>query len=192
MDRSLLDKNVHDIDFKSLDPIKELRKINPKFMETFDKMKGNNRVHWLKAYNVGCPVEEALVQFALDEIMPIKLSQTEESRVRREMAEEASKGIEISSPEEEAEWEEKLQAAMVKDKENLEKIKADRAGQYSGGKGEGNGSSGDGLSDVKGLGGKSIEKLHAAGIKTADEFNALTEEQLKVLVGPLVASKFNK
>jgi len=190
---TLLDQNVHTIDFNSLDPIAELRKVNPRFMEIFDKLNANDRVLHMRSYPINSPVEEALVQYVLDKIAPTTLSQSEEARVRRAMAEDAAKGIEIDTPAKEMEWETKIQEARLKDKAHLDAVKAERAGQFGGNKvNQPAKSTGEGLATIKGLGAKSIEKLHSAGIKTADQFNSLTELQLREIVGPLVASKFRK
>lgn len=191
IDKSLLEKNISEINFGSLDPFEELRKINPRFMEAFDRLKGAHQTDWLKSYAIESPVEETLIQIALDKIAPVKLSATEEDKVRRAMAAEAAKGIEIDSPAKEAEWEAKIQEARMKDKQNMETIKADRAKQYAGIPLE-SGDDNDGLSAIKGLGDKSIEKLQAAGIKTVAAFNELSNEHLQEIVGPLVASKFRK
>lgn len=192
IEKPLIDRNVHEIDFNSLDIVGELRKINPRFMESFDKLKGNDQVLWLKSYSISNPVEEALIQHLLDKMTPSKLSQSEESKVRRAMAEEAAKGIEIDSPDKEAEWESRIQEARLKDKAYLEDLKKNRSAQFAGNISEASKKpSGEGLTAIKGLGTKSIEKLLASGVKTADEFNALSTEQLQEIVGPLVASKFS-
>ena len=188
MEKPLLDQNVHEIDFSSLDAAKELRKISPRFMEELDRLKGDHKVFHLRAYPVNSPVEEALIQAMLDKFDQPKLSTTEESKVRRAMAEEASKGIEIDSPDKEAEWEAKMQEARLKDKAYLDSLKGKRAG----GLGEivAPLGTGEGLSAIKNLGDKSVEKLHAAGVKTVEAFHALSNNQLKEIVGPVVAAKF--
>jgi predicted flap endonuclease-1-like 5' DNA nuclease len=180
---SLLELNVNEIDFSTVNAEEELRKANRKFMEIYDKLSGNDRIEWLKSYNVNTPVEEILIQILLDESAPAKLSASEESKVRREMAEEAAQGIEIDSPEKEAEWESKIQEARLKDKARAEELKQGRTGQFMKANPE------EGLSLVKGLGEKSVEKLHEAGIKTIGAFEALTDEQLNEIIGPLVAGK---
>lgn len=198
MDRSILDKNVREIDFNSLNILDELRKINPKFMEVFDGLKkATDKVAWLKSYNINCPVEEALIQYALDKFAPQQLSQSEEDKVRRAMAEEAAQGIEIDSPDKEAAWDAKLLEARMKDKAHLEELRLEREKQFSGNTNTpqtvpSGVSVDEPLTNIKGLGTKSVEKLNAAGVKTISDFNALTEEQLKDIVGPLVALKFKK
>lgn len=188
MDKSLLDKNVNEIDFTQLDAELELWKINPRFMETFDKLKGKEKVFWLRAYETPSPIEERLVQLVINKHEQVKLSYSEESKVRRAMAEQAAKGIEIETPEQEREWEAKLQNARMLDAKFLQEQKAQQEGMFKGTtvKLE----KVEGLSNVKGLADKSIQKLVEAGIRTVDEFHALSYEQKKILVGPIVASKF--
>lgn len=188
MDRSILDRNINKIDFTQLDPFEELRKIQPRFMDIYDGLKGEERIFWLRSYQDPTPIEESLLQLALDKIEDPKISVTEESKVRRELAEMASKGIEVDSPEMEAEWQEKLSNARMLDAENLRKVKEERANAMKGKKIEKNDE--DALSQVVGLGDKSIQKLNEAGIKNASEFHALSYEQKKIIVGPLVADKF--
>lgn len=194
MDTALLDRNVHQIDFNSLDAEAELRKINPRFMEAFDRLKGDHKVAWMRNYSIGSPVEEALVQYVLNKLTPAKISYSEVEKVRKAMAEEAAKGEDFDTPEREAEWEAKLQEARLKDNAHLEEIKEAGKAQFAGNTpvSEGTSNSGEGLEAIKNLGAKSVEKLHAAGIKTAEAFHTLTNEQLKDIVGPLVASKFSK
>ncbi len=190
MDRSLLDKNVQEIDFTQLDPIAELRKINPRYMEAYDAEHGKNKIYILRAYDVQSPIEEALIDTALSKMEPVKISVSEESKVRRQMAELAQQGKEIDSPEAEAEWEAKLQNARMADAHNIVKIKAERAKQFKGNSEKEPENITDALSEVVGLGDKSLSKLNEAGIKNASEFHALSFEQKKVILGPLVAEKF--
>lgn len=186
MDKSLLDKNVNQIDFTQLDAELELRKISPLFMETFDKLKGKEKIFWLRAYETPSPIEERLVQLVINKHEQVKLSYSEESKVRRAMAEQAAKGIEIETPEQEREWEAKLQNARMLDAKFLQEQKAKQEGMFKGVQPE----KVEGLSNVKGLADKSIQKLVEAGVRTVDEFQALSYEQKRILIGPIVASKF--
>lgn len=199
VDKSLLDKKLYEINFTKLKPIEELIKLNPRYMAAYKDANRRDKINILRAFDIQSPIEEALVQMALDAIEPVKLSATEESKVRREMAKLAAKGIEIDSPEEEAKWEVKLQNARALDKKRLDNIKASRAKQYSGSdaseEGEDGGfeskaTSNNSLDSIAGLGKKSIQKLLDAGIKTAEEFHALSHDQKKTLVGALVADNF--
>jgi len=87
----------------------------------------------------------------------------EPTAAKRKAVEKANEAIE-SLKEEEDEEEEEVQ---VKPKKVLES-----------------------LSTIHGLGGKSIEKLLAADIKTKEQFNKLKHNELVDIVGALVASKF--
>jgi len=204
MERPLMEMSVSEIDFSTINPVDELRKIKPRFMERYDKLNGTDKATWLRSYEVQSPVEEALLQLALDGIEPSKLGQTEESKVRQEMAELAAKGVEIDSPEMEAEWEAKLQSARLKDRERAAQLKKDRAAQFGingapapaaamqqpqGAKIEMNGET-SALSDVKGIGPKSLTKLHDAGITTVEQFRALDAARLTEICGNVVAIKF--
>lgn len=176
-----------------LNPLDELRKRNPKYMEIFDKEESHkNKVSILRAYDVNNQEEEILIQALLDKIESPHISSTEEAKVRQEMADMESKGMVIDSPDEEAKWELKLQEARDKDRARaaveIERRKADFARIPS--KDTKPETSPDTMSDIKGLGEVSINKLREAGVTTPKEFNALSHEQLAKIVGPLVAAKF--
>lgn len=207
MDKSLLEQDVHEVDFTDLDPIEELRKINPQYMAVYDAAKKGEKMFFLRAYDVQSPMEEMLIQRAIDLCEPIRVSGTEEAKVRQELAQMAAKGIEIDDPAIEAEWQAKLNKARLIDKERAKEIKQAREDKMrgsqpkdvaAGGQGSANASNDanqsgnveDKLSAIVGLGAKSIEKLNNAGIKTASEFNALSHEQKRTIVGPVVAENF--
>lgn len=186
MERSLLDMELSEIDFGSIDAITELRKINPKFMQGFDKLNGKDRITFVRSYEQPSPVEAQLLQMVLDKIEMPKVTLTEESKVRREMAEAAAKGHEIDTPEAEKEWEAKIQAARLLDEKRREEIKESRKITAK----VQTESPDDALSAVKGLGEKSIAKLVNAGVRTASEFMALSPDQKEAIVGPVVAVNF--
>jgi len=195
----ILERPISEINFAELDPVEELRKIDPSYMGMFDVAKGRDKVIVLRSWSgFISPTVEAFLQMAIDRYETVKISNTEESRVRRELAEMAQKGIEIDNPQMEAEWEAKLEAARQKDRERIEAEKERRAKQFGIEKsqldsvpsdkvitpGE------DSLLQINGLGTKSIQKLNEAGIKNASEFMALSYEQKQQLIGPVVAQRF--
>lgn len=183
-------------------PIAALRELNRKYMDMYDQAKPGEKLFVLRAYDVQTPKEEALLQVAIDQIEPAAIVDSEEAKVRREMEEMAAKGIEIDDPKTEAQWEAKLAAAREKDREKAEAEKERRNQQFVDEKAAGDPAgpkvstpkvppkTESTLSEVKGLGAKSIEKLLAAGVKTPQEFEALSYDQKKSIVGPLVADKF--
>lgn len=186
LDKSLLDTPIEKINFTELDPLAELRLIAPRFMQVYDQAKQGEKVFVLRSYDVQTPTEATLIQMALDKIERIKLSVTEESKVRQEMTKMIAQGLEIDSPEVAAKWEAKLHNARMVDKAALEKIKDDRASKLGG-----HVISVSALDGVQGLGAKSVQKLLSAGIKTPEEFFALSHEQRVAIVGSIVAATFN-
>lgn len=183
------------------DPIAELRKLNPSYMAVVDQVKPHEKIQLLHAYDIRTPYEEMCVQLILDKIEPMKLSGTEEDKVRRLMFEEQSKGIEIDSPEQANRWEERLVEAREIDEKHLKEEKEIRAAVFqseqtsiphSNNKKKATKNNPESLKNIAGLGVKSITKLEAAGIRTKKEFEALSYEQKKSIVGPVVADIFKK
>lgn len=169
----------------------ELETLNPKcrdFVLLFRSAKVTDQILVAKSLDIDDKEEEVLMQKLVDLLEPMSFTGSELEKVRMEMQALEAAGKEIQDPQEEEMWEKKLQEARQKDFENTEKIKKDRLDGISAPKKENENV--DGLSDIKGLGETTIEKLNAAGIRTAKEFYALSFDQKQNIVGPLVAARF--
>lgn len=163
--------------------IEELRKVSPsgrQIAEMLENVKPHQRLMAVRSMDIQTLEEEAIVQKIVDLLEPMPFSGSEEQKVRREMDEMFADGGDIHDPKEEQEWEQKLKEARGRDAKRFEETKKSRAPAEQV----------MALSDVKGLGPKSINKLMEAGIKTPTEFHALSFEQKKEIVGPIVAESF--
>lgn len=179
------------------DPLKALREVNRAAMQMYDNAPPHLKLKVLRTYDIKTPEEEALVQLILDEMETPKVSKINEFAVRQAMREAESRGEQVNSPEKEQYWESELEKARKEDSELLQNTKKARKEQFqtetSGGgippndEGNDNDSS---LLELNGIGAKSIEKLKAAHINTAEEFLALSDAQKESIVGPIVAAKF--
>ena len=171
----------------------ELETLNPKcknFVAMFRAAKTGDHLLIAKSLDIIDKNEEVLAQKLVDLLEPIAFSGSEVEKVRMEMEAMEAAGHEIRNPQEEEEWEKKLKEARDTDFEKAEKIKADRLAGNVPMPSEEVDQAPTAMTDIKGLGDSSIEKLKDSGINTPAEFHALSHEQRITILGPLVAAKF--
>lgn len=163
--------------------LNQLAQVNPRcarLADSIEKVKPHERLLMARALDVADKQEEEAIQAIIDLLEPVHVSHGEEEKVRREIEK-----LDLADPAVEKEWEQKLQEAREKDKSTIDAIKKGRAAQYGA-----TGVQSNNLSEVKGLGEKSILKLIDVGIKTADEFHALSYAQKCEILGHIVAVNF--
>jgi hypothetical protein len=96
-----------------------LAKLNQKWVERLKASKDMaTRVALFRGYDIQTPEEEKIIQFFVSKIDPPKSSVTTESLVRAELEAAEAKGVSITDPALEAEWEKKIATAREADRKS--------------------------------------------------------------------------